>query len=199
LVESQKNISLKDEFFRKLIHLSSLVVPIAYLFLHKFIIVGLIVLGLIIAFVVEWSRQKDSAFSRWFYKWLGPLLRTHEKSQLTSSTYLIIGSLFTVLIFPKMIAIFSLFTLILSDALAAIVGRTWGRYKLYLNKTWEGTTTFFLCTLIISIFILDLPIWSLIVISALISIIELLMKSSFDNLVIPLASGSGVLLVGLLI
>ena len=196
---SQITQTLREEFFRKSIHLLSIVVPIADIFLDKNIILGIIVLGFLIAVVVEWQRRRESAFSRFFYKWLGPLLRESEKSRLTASTLLIIGTFFCVLLFPKNVAIFCLLTLIISDAFAALIGRSIGTHSLYLNKTWEGTLTFFVCTLLISIFTLQFPILGLIFLSIIISVIELVSSNTIDNIVLPLASGIVVLLLDLII
>lgn len=196
-MKSQITQTLKEEFIRKSIHLLSIVVPIAYLFVDKNVMLGIIAFGLLIAVIVEWQRQKENGFSKFFYKWLGPLLRESEKSKLTASTLLIIGSFFCVLLFPKNVAIFCLLTLIISDAFAALVGRSVGKHLLYSKKTWEGTLTFFSCTILIAIFTLKFPILVLICLSAIISVIELVSSNTIDNIVLPICSGIVVIVLDL--
>ncbi len=195
MTEKKQHSTLFYESVRKLIHLSALVVPIAYLFFNKNIIIGLIIFGLVIALFVEWLRRNNDNFSNFFYHWLLPLLRDSERTGLTASTLMIIGALITVIVFPKDVAIFGLLTAIISDASAGLIGKTFGKHVLYKNKTWEGSSAFFVSTLVISLLILNYPLLNLILISASISIVELLLKKA-DNLVIPVVSGILVLVIG---
>ncbi len=194
---ARKHSSNFYELVRKLIHLSSLVVPIAYLFFDKIIILGLIVIGLIIAVFIELLRTNNANFGKLFFRWFSPILRDSEKTGLTASTFMIIGALITVAIFPKEIAIFALFTVIISDTAAGLIGKILGKHILYNDKTWEGTTAFFISTSVISLFMLDYAIWNLLVISGIIAVVELLLKR-YDNLIIPITSGLIVMIIGVI-
>ena len=187
---------MREEFYRKLIHLVSLVVPVLYFHAEKKILLSLVFSGLVIAIIVEWQRRKQSVFSGWFEKWLGNLLRPSERYGLTGATTLIIGSFFTILLFPKEEAIFSLFTLSVADAMAALVGKSLGRHQLLGRKTWEGSLAFFCCTVLLASFLLHLSLWPVLILSLLLSMVELILPNSPDNLVLPLISGVLALLSG---
>ncbi len=186
---------MREEFYRKLIHLASLAVPVLYFYAEKKILLGLISLGLVIAFIVEWQRRKQTVFSGWFDKWLGRLLRPSERSGLTSATMLIIGSFFTILLFQKEAAVFSLFILSVADAMAALVGKSLGRHKLLGRKTWEGSFVFFCCTVLLALCLLNLSFLPLLILCVTLTTAELILPNSLDNLALPMISGALVILL----
>lgn len=187
---------MREELYRKLIHLASLAVPVLYFHAEKKILLALISLALVIAVIVEWQRRKKTVFSGWFDKWLGDLLRPSERNGLTGATTLIIGSFFTILLFPKEEAIFSLFTLSVADAMAALVGKSFGRHPLLGSKTWEGSLAFFCCTVLLASFLLHLSVLPILILGLTLSVVELIVRNSFDNLALPLISGVLALLLG---
>lgn len=75
----------------------------------------------------------------------GKILREHElnnkKIVLTGGTYLVIATFICVLIFPKEIAVKSIFIIIFCDSAAAIIGKTFGTLKIW-GKTIEGSFAF---------------------------------------------------------
>ena len=56
---------------------------------------------------------------------------------------MLISALICVLLFPKIIFVTAFSILIISDSLAALIGRKFGRHK-FLSKSLEGTLAFFL-------------------------------------------------------
>jgi len=148
-------IQYKDELFRKLIHLTSLSIPIVYYFItaeNAAIILGILA-GL--ALVIDLGRYLHPETGKIFYKLFGFLLRKHEldhtKKNLNGATYVLISALISVLIFPKVIFISAFSILIISDSLAALIGRKFGKHK-FLSKSLEGTLTFFVSACIVILF-----------------------------------------------
>jgi dolichol kinase len=135
-------MNLKHEVIRKSIHSLALIVPISYHFLDRKIVLVMIGLGIFVAICIEALRFHSHVFRELFNGLLGRLLRDHETTQLTGSTYLLIGCFLTVLFFVKWIALVSLLFLIVSDALAALAGRRWGKHKIWKDRSVEGCAVF---------------------------------------------------------
>lgn len=148
-------IQYKDELFRKLIHLTSLSIPIVYYFITAK--TAAIILGILTAaaLIIDLSRYLHPETGKIFYKFFGFLLREHEldhkKKNLNGATYVLISALISVLIFPKVIFISAFSILIISDSLAALIGRKFGKHK-FLSKSFEGTLTFFISACIVILF-----------------------------------------------
>jgi len=148
-------IQYKDELFRKLIHLTSLSIPIIYYFISTE--TASIILGILagLALIIDLGRYLHPETGKIFYKFFGFLLREHEldqkKKNLNGATYVLISALISVLIFPKVIFISAFSILIISDSLAALVGRKFGRHQ-FLSKSLEGTLTFFISACIVILF-----------------------------------------------
>jgi dolichol kinase len=148
-------IQYKDELYRKLIHLTSLSIPIIYYFITAES--AAIILGILagLALVIDLGRYLHPEIGKIFYKFFGFLLREHEldhkKKNLNGATYVLISALISVLIFPKVIFISAFSILIISDSLAALIGRKFGKRK-FLSKSLEGTLTFFISACIVILF-----------------------------------------------
>ena len=88
-------LSYKNELFRKLIHLLSIIFPIFYLFNTKTKTLYFLIIIFIIILIIEFFRNKKSLISILFNKYLGNVVRKYEKTGLMSATYLIISALLT--------------------------------------------------------------------------------------------------------
>ncbi len=148
-------IQYRDELFRKLIHLTSLSIPIVYYFITTETAVFILAVLAALALIIDLSRYFHPEIGKVFYKIFGFLLREHEvdhkKKNLNGATYVLISALISVLIFPKVIFITAFSILIVSDSLAAIIGRKFGKRK-FLSKSLEGTLTFFVSACIVILF-----------------------------------------------
>lgn len=148
-------IQYRDELFRKSIHLFSLSIPIVYYFITTE--AATIILGVlaVLALIIDLGRYLHPETGKIFYKIFGFLLREHEldhkKKNLNGATYVLISALISVLIFPKVIFISAFSILIISDSLAALIGRKFGKRK-FLSKSLEGTLTFFISACIVILF-----------------------------------------------
>ena len=148
-------IDYKDELVRKLIHLTSLLIPIIYYFIPR--TSAAIILGALSLFAIslDLARYLSPQIGSVFYKIFGFLLRRHEvdekKRNLNGATYVLISALISVLIFPKVIFITAFSMLIIGDTLAALIGRKFGKHKL-LFKSFEGTLAFFVGSSLVVLF-----------------------------------------------
>ncbi len=148
-------INYRDELVRKLIHLFSLSIPIVYYFITRE--TAIIILGILtaVALFLDLGRYISPAVGNVFYKIFGFLLRRHEvdksKKNLNGATYVLMSALICVIILPKVLFITAFCILIISDSVAALVGRKYGRNK-FLFKSFEGTLAFFISASIVVIF-----------------------------------------------
>ncbi len=94
--------------------------------------------------------------------------------------YFTLGAFLTIWLFPKKIAITSLFILGVCDSLATIYGSYFGKIKIYGNKTLEGMIVFFTSCFLILFFSL--------ICSAILSLSEAITFID-DNLIVPLLAG----------
>ncbi|WP_158706829.1 diacylglycerol/polyprenol kinase family protein [Candidatus Phycorickettsia trachydisci] len=91
------------------------------------------------------------------------IMKPHEKSglkNLSGSSYMFLGFLLTAIFFSKEKAITSWLILIISDSLASIIGKQYGR-KLSCGKSLEGSLVFFLSGLAIAISAAKLLLWEI--------------------------------------
>ena len=192
---------IKGEIFRKLIHLSNLVIPIGYLFFIPSKTHILLILGcLSVLFItVDFLRTKSSWLESIFEKLFNFMLRSHElKGRFTGATWVVTGALVTVAIFPKEIAILALLFMGLGDTVAGLIGSHFGRIKIW-NKTLEGTLAgLAICFLIIGFFP-GISIWIRIsgAVSAMLT--ELSPIPLDDNIMIPLVSGTIMVVISTLV
>lgn len=151
----QGTILYRDELVRKLIHLSSLSIPIIYYFISTQ--TAAIILGVltIFALFLDLGRHLNPSIGNIFYKIFGFLLREHEvdkkQKKLNGATYVLISGLVGVIIFPKIIFITAFAILIIGDSMAALIGRKFGKHK-FLLKSREGTLAFFVSACIVVLF-----------------------------------------------
>lgn len=148
-------IHYRDELVRKLIHLFSLSIPILYYFISSSTSITILLCLTIFALFFDGGRFISKSFANIFYKAFGFLLRKHEldkeKKNLTGATYVLLSALICALIFPKVIFVTAFSILIISDTMAALIGRKFGKRK-FLRKSLEGTLSFFISASIVVIF-----------------------------------------------
>lgn len=192
-------IDYKFEIYRKMIHICSLSIPIIYYFIPKS--VGLLILSgvMLISLIVDIGRFASPSFGKLIYRFLGSIFREHEldssKKQLSGATWLLGAAILCIIVFPKGIAMISLFFLIIGDTVAALIGRKWGKTP-FLKKSLEGTGAFFVSTIIIALLTpkftdTGLEI-GLIIFTGFVAAIAENYASGWldDNIAIPLSSGT---------
>ena len=148
-------INYRDELVRKLIHLCSLSIPIIYYFISRTQAIVILSFFTSFAIILDLSRYFYPSIGKVFYKFFGFLLRKHEldnkKKNLNGATYVFISALLCVILFPKILFITGFSILIVSDSVAALIGRKFGKHK-FLSKSLEGTLAFFISASIVVFF-----------------------------------------------
>ena len=179
------------EIQRKFTHFIGLVIPILYHYIDgKLLVVGILALITCSLLCFELLRYVFPDFGSLFLRFVSPILRSHEKQgKLLGSTYFMVGSLFSIILFPQEIAIASITFLVLGDLFAAIIGKKWGRIKIFCGKSFEGSLACFVICFFVSVFFIRIkPVVGLLG-ATVATIFELIPIGIDDNLTMPLTSG----------
>lgn len=148
----------------------------------------LIVGAVFLMFVVgECLRLLTRPGNTLFQKIFGSMLRAEENRKLTGATYLLGACWLVIFSFPQQIAITCMLFLTVSDALAALAGKGFGRSRIY-GKTLEGSAAFFVSAGAIGALFFE-PLLVGFAGALCATVAELLPSRINDNLSIPLLSG----------
>ena len=182
-------LSFKQELLRKGIHACNSIIAFSLFFLdHNNVLLVVGVTGAIIVvfdFLRIYTNSVRSIYNYFFKK----VTRDFESHRLTGASYVMIGSLVVLTFFESRICIPALLIMSFSDSAAAIIGKKYGKTKIF-NKTLEGSFAFLITSFIIVIFFIPDINFTFSMIAILVStIVELMPKSNLDdNLLIPIVS-----------
>ena len=182
----------KNEIFRKIFHISASIIPLCYLWIicnnHNFLL--FLIFLTIFAISVEFFRHRDNLISRIFYQNFGKMLRINEKSgRITGATWLLIGFLITIYIFPKNIAVPAMLFLTIGDSCAAFFGKLipFGRIG---SKHISGFISGLFFSFILVIYLnLNLSMVVLLIGAFSAMLTEIMPIKINDNITIPFISG----------
>jgi len=182
---------------RKAIHLSFLVLPLVLLLeplpwprsrgQFRILFLSLTATAIALDVLRIHERRVRTIFRRFF----GELIRQHEALSLLGSTYLLLAALIAIEVFPQPIAAVALGFTVLGDAASALVGRAWGRHKLF-GKSWEGTLGCLVTCLVWAACVTHaagLPLQITVAGALVATLVEVLPIPLDDNLGITLAAG----------
>ena len=197
-MREERNIAYRAEVMRKGIHLMSLSIPIIYYFISKAQALQILIPVTSAFLAVDVLRYYHRPTSDLFYLVFRFMLRKHEQDhsakRLNGATNVLIAATLCVLLFPKIIVITAFSILIISDSMAALIGRRYGRHR-FLTKSLEGSTAFFISAVLV---ILVTPKLSGSYVEYIIGITGAFVGTLFeaasmkidDNLSIPLSIGA---------
>ncbi|TNE51061.1 MAG: hypothetical protein EP343_05915 [Deltaproteobacteria bacterium] len=163
---------------------------------------------LVLAIVLETGRAYSDSFNKFLMKFFGVLAHPHEHHRVNSATWYIVALFLLTLTVEPMMASLAVIILGFCDPAAAFVGRRWGRIQIYSGRTLEGTLTFVVTGIALSMAVMMIYYWGqlswlkMLAIASAASVAggltELYSKRIDDNLSIPLAAGWTALLVSYL-
>jgi dolichol kinase len=153
LTETENSYSFKGELLRKSLHISSSAIPIGYYFLDKNLVLEILVPIAAAMLLVELLKYKSVFIYELYVKVFRIMLREHEIDRnvvrFNGATWLLLGDITSIIIFPKLVAITGMLLLSLSDSISAIIGRTFGKKQYAPNRSYIGSFTFFAVGIII--------------------------------------------------
>jgi dolichol kinase len=176
------------EIYRKVVHL---LVGLSLLFLALFIraeysldvlklfLLALLMASLFIDFLIADLKIKIPIYEM--------VERKKELSGLHSSSFFLIGCLLAIQFFTFEVALAAISMLVFGDAMAALIGRKWGK-PFYKKKSLLGSTAMFLTSTLVGIFFLA-NIWVVLAMAFIGTLVEVFVNNIDDNLMIPLFAG----------
>jgi len=178
------------EIKRKIVHLGTLIIPVGYALTSEETVILFLVPFFVALLSVDLLRLLHPGVASLFQKFFfGRVLREEEKPTFMGATYFIFSTILTILLFPKPIAIASIFILILADTAAALIGKWIGRVGIF-GKTLEGSMAFLLTALLIVWILPNLNRFSGNLAALGATVVEILPIRVNDNLTIPLVAGA---------
>ena len=165
------------------------IIPVLYYFLDIAKQDALVILApfLLVFLIFDIVRLIDQRLNAKFIATFSALIHEYETKQFNASTYFLISSFVTILVFPENIAVIALCFLAFGDTMAHFVGTTVGRIRIF-DKTLEGSIACFVICLVIALLLFDIRVSC---VGALVAtLVELLPLRIDDNLLIPIISGA---------
>lgn len=140
-----RELNIKGEVGRKLMHLGILTIPIVYYYTNieftKSILIPVTVFGVLL----DYLRFKWEFVQNFFNLFFGWMLREHEQNKnvirLTGASHTMLAASIGIFFIPKEIYLLAFSVLAVSDTAASFVGRFYGKRK-FFNKTLEGSLAF---------------------------------------------------------
>ncbi|MDR3071718.1 MAG: hypothetical protein LBU29_03920 [Endomicrobium sp.] len=130
----------KGEIIRKTFHFLSLVYVFGYWYLHKILVVFCLIITIIIVILWEYLRFKIPVFNNFFTNNFKSLYRPSEVNRITGLVWTLSGALITILVFTNRYMVFASFLyLVFGDAVAALIGTSFGKHKIFAGKSLEGS------------------------------------------------------------
>jgi glycerol-3-phosphate acyltransferase PlsY len=157
-----------------------------------------LILGVLVAVAIDVIRIHDRRFRRFFGAFFGQMLREHERLNLLGSTYLLLASLLVIEVCTRPVAAAAIGFTVLGDGLAGLVGRAYGRHKVF-HKSLEGSAAGLAACLAWAAYLVlfGYLTWPVVLVGALVaSLVELLPIPLDDNLGVTLAAGYAMKLMG---
>ena len=153
---------MKSELKRKALHLTGLTVPLSYIIFGREVTLTFVAITLVLFLILEPFRIVEHLRDRVKEK-LGlyvsiiekvereieTIAREHEKRSIGAHIYFTLAALIIICLFPEDIAIGSIAVATLGDAIAAIIGKPFGKHRFKNGKSIEGSLAYFLTALLI--------------------------------------------------
>ncbi len=149
------NKSFRKELYRKLIHLSSLWIPLFIFFVEKEIAAAVFAVIFVGDGILEYGNFKKWKWARnIFGRLFSRTLRSKESARghfrFSGSMYVMAAAVLCTLCFTPTVAAVSMTVMLVSDACSALFGKAYGTRQIYPHKSLEGTTAFFVSALLIN-------------------------------------------------
>ncbi len=120
---------------------------------------------------------------------MGIMIRSKESKDFIGATYILTGSIITIFMFDKPIAIAAIAFIVVGDTAGAIVGRLWGRVR-FRSKSLEGSIGFFAACFLVSLIIPGIPFWVKVAGAFTATIVEAITLHIDDNFIVPITSAA---------
>ncbi len=183
--------ALRRESYRKAIHVASIALPLLVWLVPRSLALALLVPTALLALVIDWARLRFRGPRYLFLRRTRTLLRARERRGFAGATYMAVAYALALLLFPKPIAVAAMLYNGLGDAAAALIGRRWGRHRIWRGKSLEGAAAALSVTLLVGLAIPGVPVVGAIAGALAATLRELADLPPDDNLWVTLGGGVG--------
>lgn len=185
--------TVREEATRKVLHvLVSLVAAAVVWWLPPLHAAILFATAALVALSVEVARRTSGPFGRLFDRRLGHLLRSGEGARLTGATTLAIGYTVVVVAFPGVPALTGILVAGVADAVAAVVGKRFGRTRYRGGKSLEGSAAFLAVVTPLLFLVPGLSVVAAVAVAVALTAVEAFTLPVDDNLYLPLTTAIAV-------
>jgi len=192
-VTPENQISFTQELARKATHLGALVVPAGYhlLGLSKAQALGIMIPATVLMILIDVARLRGWSFWRRFgRRVIGPLIRSHEEAgDFTGAFYILITFCVCIAAFAKPMAVAAMAFIVVGDSFAAVIGRRFGRHRLWGTASVEGSLACLVGTLIVALVVPELAPRVAVAGAVVAAVVESLPTGIDDNVTVPVVSG----------
>jgi dolichol kinase len=149
-INQNNQISFSNELVRKSLHFCLILLPILFYFSNQLIFNALLIAISSIVITFDYYRRKNPIIQKFFTKIFAPILRNHEINSFnfTGLSHVLAAASLNFLIFPEEIAVASFSIFVISDGLAAIIGRKFPSEP-FFEKSLNGSIAFLISGLVI--------------------------------------------------
>ncbi|ASJ06258.1 diacylglycerol/polyprenol kinase family protein [Thermococcus pacificus] len=169
-------MSMKSEIRRKSLHMTGLIVPLLYYlfgreFTLTFVAIAFFIFVILEPFrIIEELRDRIKRRLRIYVdsdvferveaieKQIDEITREHERFRVAAHIYFAAASFIVVYFFPMNVAVGAITVATVSDALAAVVGKPFGRHRFSNGKSLEGSLAYFFSGVAILWSLVGLPL-----------------------------------------
>lgn len=192
-------IPLRSELLRKALHLIALVVPLGMGWLGTGWALAVLVPSAVLAVVADVLRTRSAGFAAFIHRVFGVMMRAEEVPpvggpvRVNGATWVLVTAAFLTFVFPLRIAvpIFAMF--MVSDAAAAIVGRTLGRHHWPgSRRTLEGSAAFVVVGVVLLWSFAAIAMWVAGVAAVVGALVEHRPGPFNDNFIVPVVAAGTV-------
>ncbi|RKZ22981.1 hypothetical protein DRQ16_01835 [bacterium] len=174
---------------RKLIHLSSFLIPLLYYVIPPEWHPRLLLMGFTVIYItLDVLRLRIKKLRILFQRIFEGVIKPEERANLTAGTWLLVAADIAVILFPKEIAVLALAYTAIGDTSAYFIGKRYGKRKVLGKKTVEGTLGGLLANVLLAL-LFPGPKHVFLIGAVIASFSELLPLPPDDNFCIPLLSG----------
>lgn len=144
---------MKRELARKGFHVASTVLPLLVWMVPRPVGLTVLVPLAAAALAIDVARLRIRRLRYLFFRFTRTMLRHHERHTLAGATYMAVAYALALVLFPKTLAVAAMLYNGLGDAVAALVGKRWGRHRTRWGKSWEGFAAAFVVNLAVGLVI----------------------------------------------
>lgn len=184
---SERNDELRLELRRQFVHFSGILSVLIILFASREAATMMLGGALILLIAMSFYRARHKFQSRW----LETFVLKRERPgvfPLGGAVFFFLGTFCAFLLYQPLYAAAAVAVLAFGDSTSTVIGKTWGKHKLLVNreKSWEGSLAFFTFSFVALLFFVQPQKAAM---AAFLTMLVEALPRIDDNFSVPIAAG----------